>query len=75
METELDAISTSLFYAYSWGVVHFLMNGDEGKYRQGFERWIMDPDLPTNGGSLAETLGTTLPELDAELRAYLGKLH
>jgi hypothetical protein len=74
LETELDGISTSLFYAYSWGVVHFLMNGNEGKYRQGFERWIMDPDLPTTGESFAATLGTTLPELDAELRAYLRTL-
>ena len=31
---------STLFYAQSWSMVHFLVHGDNGRYRSGFDRYL-----------------------------------
>jgi hypothetical protein len=61
-------------YGQAWLLVHYLMNGEEGKHREAFRRWLSGPDAEGEGGALAAALGIALDRIDAALAAHLESL-
>jgi tetratricopeptide (TPR) repeat protein len=67
---------SSIFYAESWALLHFLRIGADGKYAArlaSFLEGVLD-GLPFERACV-ERLGTTLQALEGELRQYLSSLY
>ena len=62
---------SELLYGLSWLFVHYLLNADEGKYRQGFRSWLYEPSDNTDAVSLAIAINRPIDSIDVELQAYL----
>ncbi len=64
-----------LNYAASWVLVHYLLHGEEGRYRPGFIRF-MEQDDPTNTGPevLLESLGADAESFQTGFTRYAGKM-
>ena len=61
-----------IYYGTSWVLVHYLVNADGGKYRPGFERWLLSEDGSVGDAeSLATAIGKPLNEIEAALPAYV----
>lgn len=79
----LDAVQPSKFYSgdlilnYSgaWMVVHFLLHGEDGRYADGFVRYIQ-AEVEGRAGPevLYDALGTTAGELQDAFVAYVKKV-
>jgi len=79
----LDAVQPSEFYTgdlmlnYSgaWMVVHFLLHGEDGRYAEGFVRYIQT-EVGGQAGpeALYDALGTTAGELQDAFFAYVEKV-
>jgi tetratricopeptide (TPR) repeat protein len=69
-----ESKKTSIFYAESWALVHYLLLGEQGKYAAGLPRWL---DALGRGVEFAEAtrqaLGVTERELDDALRRYVNR--
>jgi len=59
-------------YAMSWLLVHFLLHGKDGSYREPFMRYMRD-EIRGDGSldRLLEELGADLERLEREFRAYV----
>ena len=63
-------------YSQSAGLAAFLMDGEEGRYREPLVRLSARPSTPaaTTRNSLSDATGTSYAELDAAYRRYLESL-
>ena len=62
-------------YAVSWALVHYLLHGEEERYRAGFIRF-MEQNGPTKTGSqvLLESIGTDAESFQSGFTRYVGKM-
>ena len=62
-------------YSSAWMLVHYLMEGKDGGYRESFMRYILE-EIGGRGGveTLERTLGIPVDKLERELRAYVLRL-
>ncbi|MBD3867419.1 MAG: DUF1570 domain-containing protein [Acidobacteria bacterium] len=64
-----------IHYAASWALVHYLLHGEDGRYRQGFLRF-MENDGPATTGSrvLLESIGADAESFQAGFIRHVGKM-
>jgi hypothetical protein len=62
-------------YDVSWLLVHFLVNGDDGRHREAFRAWMLDGATEKTAATLAAATGIPAAELRARLRDHLARLH
>jgi hypothetical protein len=67
-------LSTDIAYGMSWLLVHYLINGEEGKHRAAFTAWVASPSGEGDGESLATALGVTLEELEGAVLEHLKRI-
>ncbi len=66
------------YYAQAWALIHFLREGDGGRWRPGFERLVSDAAGGVLGRTVQLSLGTSRPGMLAQsapgavFRAYFG---
>ena len=62
-------------YSIAWMLVHYLMEGKDGGYRESFMRYILE-EIGGRGGveTFERVLGVSADKLERELRAYVLRL-
>jgi hypothetical protein len=63
-----------ILYGTSWLLVHYLVNAENGKYRDGFRSWLLDGQAQADAGGLAASIGRGVDEMQIELRRYLEEM-
>lgn len=63
-----------ILYGTSWLLVHYLVNADGGRYRNGFQSWLLDGDAPPGAGAFAAAVGGEVARMQTGLRLYLEQL-
>ena len=61
-------------YAVSWLVVHTLLTGEGGRYRDAFRAWATSTGTERNASTLGAGLGITMPELRRLLEKHLKEI-
>jgi hypothetical protein len=61
-------------YAVSWLVVHSLLTGEGGRYRDAFRVWATNTGAERNAATLGAALGITMPELRRLLEKHLKEI-
>jgi hypothetical protein len=64
-----------IHYAASWALVHYLLHGEDGRYRPGFLRY-MENEVEAGAGSsqLLESIGTDAESFQAGFIRHVGKM-
>lgn len=57
----------TLLYGQSWLLVHYLMNGEGGRHREVFRRWLAGPDAAGDGVALLDALEMSADAMSARL--------
>jgi hypothetical protein len=61
-------------YDVSWLLVHFLMNGEDGRHRDAFRAWVLDAGAAKSAATLAAATAIPAADLPARLREHLARL-
>ena len=64
---ELGPIDSDIAYGLSWLLVHFLINGEQGRHRENFQSWLLATADWGEGESLVRALEMTVPDLEEAL--------
>ena len=61
-------------YNVSWLLVQYLLNGDGGRHREAFRKWVLDPGAERTATTLSAAVGLSMTDLQQRLKAYLGQI-
>jgi hypothetical protein len=70
-EDEFRSADPRRAYGQAWLLVHYLMNAEGGKHREGFRKWLAGAGSEGEGDTLAAALESPLERIDSALPAYL----
>jgi hypothetical protein len=72
-EREFYGSDATLSYGMAWALVHYLINAEEGKYREAFRRWVSESPV-RSAASLERAVGRSVADLEQGLTAHVQKL-